>query len=90
MSAEIEIHTEIGSIAPEWDELAGEADLPPFLRPGWLSAWWSAFGGGRLLILAVRHAGLRQHMVDERLRCRQHTRQYGEDAPDVADWVWPG
>jgi len=28
--------------------------------------------------------------VDERLRCRQHTRQYGEDAPDVADWVWPG
>ena len=40
--------------------------------------------------LAVRHAGLRQHMVDERLRCRQHTRQYGEDAPDVADWVWPG
>ena len=40
--------------------------------------------------LAVPHAGLRQHMVDERLRCRQHTRQYGEDAPDVADWVWPG
>ena len=40
--------------------------------------------------LAVPHADLRQHMVDERLRCRQHTRQYGEDAPDVADWVWPG
>ena len=40
--------------------------------------------------LAVTHAGLRQHMVDERLRCRRHTRQYGEDAPDVADWVWPG
>ena len=40
--------------------------------------------------LAVPHAGLRQHMVDERLRCRQHTRQYGEDTPDVADWVWPG
>ena len=40
--------------------------------------------------LAARRAGLRQHMVDERLRCRQYTRQYGEDAPDVADWVWPG
>jgi xylulose-5-phosphate/fructose-6-phosphate phosphoketolase len=39
--------------------------------------------------LAVRHAGLRQHMVDERLRCRRHTREHGEDAPDVADWVWP-
>jgi xylulose-5-phosphate/fructose-6-phosphate phosphoketolase len=40
--------------------------------------------------LAVRHAGLRQHMVDERLRCRTHTREFGEDAPDVAGWVWPG
>jgi xylulose-5-phosphate/fructose-6-phosphate phosphoketolase len=40
--------------------------------------------------LAVRHAGLRQHMADERLRCRRHTREHGEDAPDVADWVWPG
>jgi xylulose-5-phosphate/fructose-6-phosphate phosphoketolase len=40
--------------------------------------------------LAVKHAELRQFMVDERLRCRRHTRQYGEDAPDVADWVWPG
>jgi len=28
-------------------------------------------------------------MVDERLRCRQHTRATGEDAPDVRDWVWP-
>ena len=40
--------------------------------------------------LAVQHAGLRQHMVDERLRCRTYTREHGEDAPDVADWVWPG
>jgi xylulose-5-phosphate/fructose-6-phosphate phosphoketolase len=40
--------------------------------------------------LAVRHADLRQHMVDERLRCRRYTREHGEDAPDVADWVWPG
>ena len=39
--------------------------------------------------LAVRHAGLRQFMLDERLRCRRHTRLHGEDAPDVRDWVWP-
>ena len=38
--------------------------------------------------LNVAHAGLRQHMTDERLRCRNHTRHYGEDAPDVVDWVW--
>ena len=40
--------------------------------------------------LAVRHAGLRQFMLDERLRCRRHTREFGEDAPDVTGWVWPG
>jgi xylulose-5-phosphate/fructose-6-phosphate phosphoketolase len=40
--------------------------------------------------LAVRHAGLRQEMADRRLRCRQYTREHGEDAPEVADWVWPG
>ncbi len=40
--------------------------------------------------LAPAQTALRQHMLDERLRCRRHTRRYGEDAPDVADWVWPG
>jgi xylulose-5-phosphate/fructose-6-phosphate phosphoketolase len=39
--------------------------------------------------LAVQHASLRQFMLDERLRCRRHTRLHGEDAPDVRDWVWP-
>jgi xylulose-5-phosphate/fructose-6-phosphate phosphoketolase len=38
--------------------------------------------------LAVRHAELRQRMVDERLACRQYTRRHGEDRPDVRDWVW--
>ncbi|NMH97541.1 phosphoketolase family protein [Pseudonocardia sp. K10HN5] len=40
--------------------------------------------------LGVRHAALRQHLLDERLRCRAHTRRTGEDAPDIANWVWPG
>lgn len=42
----------------------------------------------RVPSLAVRHTALRQHMLDERLRCRDHTRATGEDAPDVRDWVW--
>jgi xylulose-5-phosphate/fructose-6-phosphate phosphoketolase len=38
-----------------------------------------------------RHAaGVRQTMVDRRLRARQHTRETGEDIPDVRDWEWPG
>jgi xylulose-5-phosphate/fructose-6-phosphate phosphoketolase len=28
-------------------------------------------------------------MVDERLRHRAHTRETGEDMPDVRDWVLP-
>jgi xylulose-5-phosphate/fructose-6-phosphate phosphoketolase len=39
--------------------------------------------------LAQRAAALRQHMADERLRHRAYTRQVGDDAPDVRDWVWP-
>jgi xylulose-5-phosphate/fructose-6-phosphate phosphoketolase len=38
--------------------------------------------------LAVRHAALRQRLLDERLRCRAYTRSTGEDAPDVRDWTW--
>jgi xylulose-5-phosphate/fructose-6-phosphate phosphoketolase len=32
---------------------------------------------------------VRQHMMDERLRHRQYTRDHGEDMPDVRDWTWP-
>jgi xylulose-5-phosphate/fructose-6-phosphate phosphoketolase len=39
--------------------------------------------------LAQRAAALRQRMADERLRHRAYTRQVGDDAPDVRDWVWP-
>jgi xylulose-5-phosphate/fructose-6-phosphate phosphoketolase len=40
--------------------------------------------------LGQRAATLRQRMSDERLRHRAHTRQTGDDAPNVRDWVWPG
>ena len=29
-------------------------------------------------------------MDDERLRARAYTREFGDDAPDVRDWTWPG
>jgi xylulose-5-phosphate/fructose-6-phosphate phosphoketolase len=38
--------------------------------------------------LGARAARLRQDMTDRRLRCRQYTRDHGEDPPDVRDWVW--
>jgi hypothetical protein len=34
-------------------------------------------------------AGPRQERAGERQRCRDHTRAYGEDAPQIRDWRWP-
>ena len=39
--------------------------------------------------LVDRASRLRQEMIDERLRCRAWTREYGEDRPDVRDFAWP-
>jgi xylulose-5-phosphate/fructose-6-phosphate phosphoketolase len=44
----------------------------------------------RVPSLGTRAAGVRQHMVDERLRARMYTREHGEDAPHIRDWKWPG
>jgi xylulose-5-phosphate/fructose-6-phosphate phosphoketolase len=44
----------------------------------------------RVPSLGSRAATLRQQMGDARLAARAHTRQYGEDDPAIADWVWPG
>ncbi|GLI01836.1 hypothetical protein Pa4123_71130 [Phytohabitans aurantiacus] len=38
--------------------------------------------------LGARAAHLRQAMVDARQQCRDHTRRYGEDAPQVTEWRW--
>jgi phosphoketolase len=35
-------------------------------------------------------SGLRQQMVDERLRHRAYTGEVGDDPRDVRDWTWPG
>src|SRR5690606_33656416 len=38
--------------------------------------------------LSVKAAHLSQRMHDARLRCRAHTREYGDDAPEIRDWTW--
>jgi xylulose-5-phosphate/fructose-6-phosphate phosphoketolase len=42
----------------------------------------------RVPSLGSRVSGLRQEMVDERLRHRAYTREVGDDSPDVRDWTW--
>jgi xylulose-5-phosphate/fructose-6-phosphate phosphoketolase len=44
----------------------------------------------RLPALGERAAGLRQRMVDERMRVRAYTREHGEDHPEIDGWRWPG
>lgn len=45
------------ALGAEWDELAERTGASPFLRAGWVGAWWRAFGHGRLELHAVRQAG---------------------------------
>jgi xylulose-5-phosphate/fructose-6-phosphate phosphoketolase len=39
--------------------------------------------------LGSKAAHVRQRMEDERLRHRQYTRDHGQDAPEILNWVWP-
>lgn len=42
------------ALAQEWDALAEQVGASPYLRPGWVAAWWRAFGIGDLAILTLR------------------------------------
>ena len=53
-STKIAIEQEPDRIAAEWDELADRTRAVPFVRPGWIGAWWDAFGHGALHILTLR------------------------------------
>jgi xylulose-5-phosphate/fructose-6-phosphate phosphoketolase len=44
----------------------------------------------RVPALGGRAAPVRQAMIDRRFKARAWTRAYGEDIPEVADWLWPG
>ena len=53
----LEHHPTFATVRSEWDELARAVDAPPFLRPTWFQAWWTAFGSGSLDIVALRRDG---------------------------------
>jgi CelD/BcsL family acetyltransferase involved in cellulose biosynthesis/SAM-dependent methyltransferase len=54
---EVERHTCVASLSSEWDELAERTNSSPWSRPGWIDAWWKAFGHGSLEIYALRRNG---------------------------------
>ncbi len=39
--------------------------------------------------LGPKAAHVRQLLADRRVECRAHTREHGEDAPEIRDWTWP-
>lgn len=52
----VETHSEIEALEQEWDALAERTDAAPFLRPGWVAAWWDAFGSQGELELITRRS----------------------------------
>jgi len=44
------------ALRAEWEALAERVGASPFLHPGWVEAWWRAFGRGALALCVVRHA----------------------------------
>jgi CelD/BcsL family acetyltransferase involved in cellulose biosynthesis len=47
----------LADVAAEWDDLATATNASPFVRPGWIEAWWHAFGRGDLRVLSARRDG---------------------------------
>jgi CelD/BcsL family acetyltransferase involved in cellulose biosynthesis len=57
MTTTVEIHQRIEPLVGEWELLARQANASPFLWPGWVEAWWHAFGAGQLQILTAHQHG---------------------------------
>lgn len=50
-----DVDAAIAALEPEWDALAVETGAAPFLRPGWIAAWWQAFGDDRAQLELITH-----------------------------------
>jgi CelD/BcsL family acetyltransferase involved in cellulose biosynthesis len=53
----VEVVDRLEPITEEWNDLAREVSASPFMHPGWMACWWSAFGRGALRVFAARYAG---------------------------------
>lgn len=56
-SGVLRLDAAIDDVAEEWERLADAVGAPPFVRPGWVQAWWSAFGEGDLVVATLHRAG---------------------------------
>jgi CelD/BcsL family acetyltransferase involved in cellulose biosynthesis len=79
----IDLVTDLGLLASDWDGLADELAAPPFLRPGWMELWWSAFGRGEIVALTARDPEGRLRGV---LPLVRRTRTLAAPANDHTPW----
>lgn len=97
----IDVHDAIAPLDAEWDALAERAGAPPFARPGWFSAWWSAFGAGDPVVVTTTRRGRLRGVLPLRRGAgilasptNAHTPAFGllaEDsaaARDLASWLF--
>ena len=90
----VETRASVGELSEAWDELADRVTAEPWLRPGWVEAWWDAFGAGSLQIIALTREGrltavvplLDDHGV-VRSTSNWHTPGFGllAERPELAD-----
>jgi CelD/BcsL family acetyltransferase involved in cellulose biosynthesis len=53
----VEVSMQLDPIADEWRALAKEVGASPFVYPGWVRSWWSAFGRGDPSVVVARRRG---------------------------------
>ncbi|MGH8274210.1 MAG: GNAT family N-acetyltransferase [Gammaproteobacteria bacterium] len=83
------------ALVEEWTELARQVRAPPQQQPGWIEAWWSAFGTGSLEVHTVREDGrligvlpMARHRGILEAAANIHTPGFGvlaDNPPSVAD-----
>jgi CelD/BcsL family acetyltransferase involved in cellulose biosynthesis len=79
----LEVFSLIEPIAEQWDALADRIDAQPWLRPGWIEAWFRSFGTGLPTILVLRR--------DDRLAAvLPLERRRGGALRAPANWHTPG
>jgi len=54
---DLEVNATAEALEPAWDALCDRLAAPPFMRPGWILAWSSAFGHARISALTASRAG---------------------------------
>ena len=83
--------TPAASLVREWDALASRTAAPPYVQPGWIEAWWQAFGSGEPELRTYWH-GSRLAAVLPMMRqggllrsaANYHTPGFGMVAEDAA------